>query len=197
MIGKVKCGEDVSIGPHCLIGAQDLAGVSSSTEVVTEIGSRSELRSNVVVGCGTKIAGSCWVDHHSYVGCLSMIGKGVQIMYGARIYHRVTIGDGAWIAGFICNDALVDAEAIVMGELIHKFFNAVEGEAEPAPTIGHRVFVGMGAKIIGGIRIGPESYVAAGAIVTRDVPPGRLYAGVPAVDVGKAPSPFRKWPSVE
>ncbi|HYS38533.1 MAG TPA: hypothetical protein VEO01_23185, partial [Pseudonocardiaceae bacterium] len=38
--------------------------------------------------------------------------------------------------------------------------------------------VGYGARVIGGVRVGPRSYVAAGAIVTRDVPPEHVVTGV-------------------
>jgi UDP-3-O-[3-hydroxymyristoyl] glucosamine N-acyltransferase len=42
--------------------------------------------------------------------------------------------------------------------------------------------LGMGCSVIEGITVGTGSYVAAGAVVLKDVPPGRLVSGVPAVD---------------
>jgi acetyltransferase-like isoleucine patch superfamily enzyme len=46
-------------------------------------------------------------------------------------------------------------------------------------------FVGASATLLPGIRIGARSFVAAGSVVTADVPPGALVAGVPARVVRK------------
>jgi len=47
-------------------------------------------------------------------------------------------------------------------------------------TIGRGSFIGANATILPGLTIGPRSFVAAGSVVTRDVPPSTLMAGVPA-----------------
>lgn len=47
-------------------------------------------------------------------------------------------------------------------------------------TIGTNVWIGAAATILPGVHIGADSVVAAGAVVTRDVPPATLVAGVPA-----------------
>ena len=51
--------------------------------------------------------------------------------------------------------------------------------ADPV-VIGQGSFVGAAATILPGVRIGARSFVAAGSVVTADVPPGMLVAGVPA-----------------
>lgn len=50
-------------------------------------------------------------------------------------------------------------------------------------------FVGAGATILPGVRVGRESFVAAGSVVTADVPARTLVAGVPARRVREIPSP--------
>jgi acetyltransferase-like isoleucine patch superfamily enzyme len=47
-------------------------------------------------------------------------------------------------------------------------------------TIEDNVWIGMRAMILGGVTLGRGSVVAAGAVVTKDVPPRTLVAGVPA-----------------
>ena len=47
-------------------------------------------------------------------------------------------------------------------------------------AIGRNVWLGAGATVLQGVTVGPDAVVAAGAIVTRDVPPRALVAGVPA-----------------
>ena len=54
------------------------------------------------------------------------------------------------------------------------------------PKIGDGVLIGAGAKILGNIRIGQCSRVAAGSVVLKDVPPRTTVAGVPAKVVGEA-----------
>jgi len=49
------------------------------------------------------------------------------------------------------------------------------------PTIGHRVVIGAGARIIGPVHIGDDAVIGANAVVLRDVPAGASAAGVPAV----------------
>ncbi len=49
--------------------------------------------------------------------------------------------------------------------------------------INERCWLGAGAIILGGVTIGPGSVVAAGAVVTRDVPPNVIVAGIPALPI--------------
>jgi len=54
-----------------------------------------------------------------------------------------------------------------------------EAAFEPA-TVGDRVWLGIGATVLGGVTIGEGAVVAAGAVVTKDVPPFTVVGGVPA-----------------
>jgi serine O-acetyltransferase len=61
------------------------------------------------------------------------------------------------------------------------------------PKIGHSVLIGAGAKVLGNIRVGHCSKVAAGSVVLKEVPPQTTVAGVPARVIGPAgcPEPAR------
>ena len=52
--------------------------------------------------------------------------------------------------------------------------------------IGKNVWIGGGAIILPGVNVGDDAIIAAGAVVTKDVPPGATVAGVPAKVVSKA-----------
>ena len=59
--------------------------------------------------------------------------------------------------------------------------HVLDGERGCAPvTIGDRVWIGARATVLKGVTIGDGAVVAAGALVTRDVPAGALVGGVPA-----------------
>lgn len=61
----------------------------------------------------------------------------------------------------------------------------MQGITSPRIVIEDDVMIGMGAIIMGGIRIGKGCFVAAGAVVTKDVPPYSVVGGVPAKIIKK------------
>jgi serine O-acetyltransferase len=54
-----------------------------------------------------------------------------------------------------------------------------------APRIGNEVYIGPGAKVIGGITVGDGAVIGANAVVTADVPAGAVVAGIPARVIGQ------------
>jgi acetyltransferase-like isoleucine patch superfamily enzyme len=68
-----------------------------------------------------------------------------------------------------------------MGDLVHEYTRpdlGWWGADEAPPVIEQDSVVGFGACVVGGVRVGPRSYVAAGAVVTKDVPPEHVVTGV-------------------
>ena len=112
------------------------------------------------------------------------IGRNVKVLPFAFLPSGVTVEDGAFIGPHVCftNDpypSAVDDD----GELL------TEAGWQQVPTvIGRRASVGANATILCGVTIGEGALVAAGSVVTHDVPAGTLVAGVPARIVGRRPS---------
>lgn len=100
------------------------------------------------------------------------IGKNVFINSGCRFQDQggITIGD----------DALI-GHNVVLATLNHEIKPEKRKNMVPAPIlIGKNVWIGANATILPGITIGDNSVVAAGAVVTKDVPANTIVGGVPA-----------------
>lgn len=108
------------------------------------------------------------------------IGEGAVIMMGAVINVGAVIGEGTMID----MNAVIGGRAII-GKKCHIGAGAViAGVIEPPSAkpvvIEDEVVVGANAVILEGVTVGKGAVVAAGAVVTKDVPPYTVVAGVPA-----------------
>ncbi len=145
------------------------------------IGERCLLFNQVIVYEGTWIDDECVIEDRVRVGYGCRVGPRSRLMYGAYICDRVSVGADARIAGFVCDGTTIGDRCTVMGDLVHEYARPHEGwweTDEDAPVIEPDTVVGYGARVVGGVRIGPCSYVAAGAVVTKDVPPQHVVTGV-------------------
>jgi acetyltransferase-like isoleucine patch superfamily enzyme len=112
------------------------------------------------------------------------LGRNVKVQPFAFIPSGVTIEDGAFIGPHVCftNDRYPSAVG-EDGELL------TEAGWRLVPTyVGQRASIGANATILCGVTIGKGAMVAAGSVVTRDVPPHTLVAGVPARIIGARPA---------
>lgn len=100
------------------------------------------------------------------------IGKNVFINSGCRFQDQggITIGDGSLIG-----------HNVVLATINHDFNPEKRGDMVPSPiVIGKNVWIGANATILPGITVGDNSIIAAGSVVTKDVPQNSVVAGVPA-----------------
>ncbi len=98
------------------------------------------------------------------------IGKGIFIDHG----HAIVIGE----------TAVVEDEVSILHNVTLGGTGKESGDRHP--KIGRGVLLGAGAKVLGNIRVGACSRVAAGSVVLADVPPKKTVAGIPARVVGEA-----------
>ncbi len=100
---------------------------------------------------------------------------------GIDILPQAQIGPGLYIPHGV---GIVIGGESILGSDCTLLQGVTLGEARfsetSCPTLGNRVTVGAGAKLLGGIRIGDDSFIAANAVVTSDVPANSLAVGAPA-----------------
>ncbi|AUM73503.1 serine O-acetyltransferase [Paracoccus jeotgali] len=98
------------------------------------------------------------------------VGKGVMIDHA----HSIVIGETA-----VVGDDVSMLHSVTLG-------GTGKADGDRHPKIGAGVLIGAGAKVLGNIRVGHSSRIAAGSVVLTEVPPCKTVAGVPARIVGDA-----------
>jgi len=148
--------EDVIIDSRAVVENGAIIGKGSS------IWHFSHIRS------GSKIGSNCIIGKDVYVDSGVSIGNGCKIQNGVSIYNGVEIGDTVFVGphAVFTNDLKPRAN-IWNDQRLSKTF--VKSGAS----------IGANATIRCGITIGKWSMIAAGAVVTKDVPPHALIVGVP------------------
>lgn len=144
-----------------------LADVHSTT-----IGDGSRVWQFVVILAGAKIGQDCNICSHCLIENDVIIGDRVTVKSGVQLWDGLRVGDDVFIGpnASFANDRFPRSKITP-----DKFLQtAVETGAS----------IGAGATILPGITIGRNAMVAAGAVVTRSVPPNAIVVGNPAKIVG-------------
>lgn len=133
----------------------------------TKIWINVQIRENAVIGSGCILSKDVYVDHGV------SIGHRCKIQNSVSVYHGVTIRD----------DVFVGPNVAFTNDRVPRAFNP---DWKITPTrIETGASIGANSTIVCGVTIGEYSMVAAGSVVTRDVPPYTLVMGNPARLAGK------------
>jgi acetyltransferase-like isoleucine patch superfamily enzyme len=147
------------IGDHAIIRSGSIIYANTTIGHRFQCGHQVLIRGEVVIG------DRCVVHHKCTLEGRLKIGNGVKIMAHVYVPSRTTIGDFVFIGP---GTTFLNAK-----------YPMREGTVEGA-TIEEHVCIGGSVTICPGVRIGRGSFIAAGAVVNKDVPPGTLAMGVPA-----------------
>lgn len=165
----------VEIGPGCVIGCNSVlyTGVSLGERVL--IGDLAAVRECTVLEDEVLI-GQATTIHRDL-----RIGKRTHISYwchiGARVEEDVFISTGV---------NAVDDNNVYLTR-----FGLQDVRVE-SPIIRRFAVIGLSVALIPGVDVGEGAFVAAGALVTKDVPPWTMVAGVPARHFGDIPTEWRE-----
>ncbi len=121
---------------------------------------------------GARVGARCNIGKDVYIDTQVVVGDDCKIQNFATLYHGLNVGNRVFIGPHACftNDT---------------YPRAVSPDWQVVPTrVEDGASVGANATVLCGLTIGRNAMVAAGAVVTKDVPAHALVAGVPAKVVG-------------
>ena len=125
------------------------------------------------VCAGARIGADCSLGQNVFVGNDVVIGDRVKVQNNVSVYDAVTLEDDVF-----CGPSMVFTN-------VYNPRAAVVRKDEYRRTLVRRgATIGANATIVCGVTIGEHAFIAAGAVVNRDVPAFALMAGVPARRIG-------------
>lgn len=151
------------------------------------LGPNARLRSGTVIYAGSEIGGDFQTGHHVVVREGTRIGDHVSVWsnsvidYGCVIGSRVKIHCNCYVAQFT---ELEDGAFLAPGVTIaNDLFPGRGGSASAmaGPLIRAHAQIGANVTILPYVTIGEEAIIGAGSVVTRDIPPGMVAYGNPAI----------------
>jgi UDP-2-acetamido-3-amino-2,3-dideoxy-glucuronate N-acetyltransferase len=165
-----KTYEPAKIGDDCLIGAQVVIYTGCEISNGVLLADSAAVREDVKIGEFTIIGRSCTVEN------FTTIGKKCKLETNSYITAYSTIEDYCFIA-----PGVVTTNDNYLGRTEERFkhFKGV--------TLRKGSRVGGGAVILPGIEIGEDALIAAGAVVTKNVPAKKIYLGSPAKEFRDVP----------
>lgn len=122
----------------------------------------AKVRERAKIGAGTNIGQGAYVDFETEIGARCKIQNGVSV------YHGVVIGD----------DVFVGPNATFTNDRVPRAHS--QDWVISATVVEAGASIGANATIVCGVKLGRHCMVAAGAVVTRDVPAFALVVGTPA-----------------
>ncbi|MBJ7347061.1 MAG: N-acetyltransferase [Thermoleophilaceae bacterium] len=183
------------IGKPALLGKKSTAAPAGP--LATSLGHNVAICSGAVVFAGTSIGEDCIVGDQAIIRERVAIGSDCVIGAAVVIENDVVIGNGVKIqtGAYITAHSLIEDDVFVAPRVVTTNDNTMGRHGPDTANRGaifrHACRVGAAAVILPGIEIGAEAFVAAGAVVTRDVAPAMLVVGSPARELRDVPDEDR------
>lgn len=176
----VEIGQDVTLEPGVhLTGATTIGDASTigpdTTIVDSTIGRGCAVRRSVIerstVDDGASVGPYSHLRAGSHVGANAEVGnfaevKNANLGAGVKQHHMSYLGDAEIGAGTNVGAGTITANW--------------DGRVKNRTTVGERVFLGVDTMLVAPVEVGDGAKTGAGAVVTKNVPAGKLAVGVPA-----------------
>jgi acetyltransferase-like isoleucine patch superfamily enzyme len=174
----VVLGKPPTLAPHSSAAGEAPAalviesGATVCTGAVVFAGAR--------IGAGAIVGDQAHVRERAVIGEHTVIGRGTAIGVEARIGARVRVQTSAWLTSWttVEDDVFVGPGVMTMND--DTMSRLAPGTPLRGPILRRACRIGGGVLLTPGVEVGEEAFVAAGAVVTRDVPPRTRVMGMPA-----------------
>ncbi len=181
---NVHLGDSSTVEEFCIIGTPPRG--KRPGELLTSIGEGSVIRSHTVIYAGNTIGRNFQTGNKVNIREENRIGNNVSIGTLSVVEHHVEIGDNvrihtqAFIPEFsVLEDGCWIGPNVVLTNAKYPLSPGVKDRLV-GPVIRKGAKIGANATILPGVIVGENALVGAGAVVTRDVPPGAVVTGNPA-----------------
>lgn len=165
--GSSRIGSDCEIGPNSIL--QD-AVLGDRCKVLASMIEGAQLEDEVEVGPFARLRPGAWLGRGVHVGNFGEI-KNSRLAAGVKVGHFSYLGDAT-----IGEDVNIGAGTITCN---------FDGRQKHPTEIEAGAFIGSDTMLVAPVRVGRGARTGAGSVVTRDVPPHTLAAGVPARAIRK------------
>ena len=176
----VDLAADVTIEPNVIlrgtttVGAGSVIGAGSQL-IDTQVGERAQVWASIAES--SVIEDEAVVGPFSHLRAGSVIGRGAQVGNYAELKNsRLGAGSKQHHMSYLGDAVLGEGVNVGAGTITANY----DGTRKHPTTVGDGAFLGVDTMLIAPIDIGEGARTGAGAVVTRDVPAGKLAVGVPA-----------------
>lgn len=188
---NVQIQDGAVVGKRVRLGPQSTASRDEPAGTVLEQGSAvltgAVIFAGARLGPGAIAADQCQIRERATIGADTVIGRGSAVDNDVTVGARVRVQSNCYVTAY----TEIDDDVFVGPGVTTTNDNTMGRHPRGAPLQGPRLRracrIGGGAVICPGIVIGEEAFVAAGSVVTKDVPSRTVVMGVPAREVRKVP----------
>ena len=163
-----QVGSGVTFGAHVVVHD----GVIIGTQAIVFAGAR--------VGAGSIVADQAFVRERAVIGTQTVVGRASGVDNDVEIGDRVRIQSQAYVTGYSVIEDDVFFGPCAMTTNDDTMARHPKGMPLRGAILRRACRIGGGAVLVPGVEIGEEAFVAAGAVVTANVPARKVVMGVPA-----------------
>jgi len=182
-------GDGCNIEDHAVLGKRprlaphsEAAGATGALELGAgaSVGAGAVVFAGASVGAGAILGDQSFVRERSSIGAGSVVGRGSVVDNDVAVGERVRVQTNVYLTAFsvVEDDVFVGPCAMTTND------DTMSRHGPETPmrgaTLRRACRVGGGVVLTPGVEVGEEAFVAAGAVVTRDVPARAVVMGVPA-----------------